>query len=64
MSDEISSDIRISDPHIKRVVQEVQRHRNGGTASKTAGQLILERFTQLEPEIKGTDSGKRNRRSA
>ncbi len=42
------SDIRITDPHIIKVVEAERARRGHGTATRTAGQMISERAAQLE----------------
>ena len=41
-------DIRITDSYITRIVAEEQTRRGDKTATKTAAQMILERYAQLE----------------
>jgi hypothetical protein len=40
--------IRITDGYIRRIVAEEQARRGDKTATKTAAQMILERYTQLQ----------------
>lgn len=45
-------DIRITDPYVKSIIAKVKQIRHGedGTVTKTANQMILERWAQIEAQ--------------
>lgn len=65
MADNDTREIRITDPYVTGIVAKVreQRHGDGGTATKTAAQLILERYAQIEAG-QGNQSARRRKRPA
>lgn len=65
MPDELP-DVRITDIYVKEIITKVQRmrHGDGGTPTKTAGQMILERYAQIERDREQSRPRRRERQPA